>query len=240
MMSRIPLLTGLLAVQLLLIGFLLLRGGSEPTATALLDFEADDVMSISIEDGDGNRVALDRTDAGWRLGEVPADADKVTGVIESLAGGAAGWPVATSEDSQARFEVTAEAFQRRVRFDGASGELATLYIGSSPGFRRVHARRDGEDAVFSIDFAVHELPADRDDWLNTQLLRTEGISRVVFPDGQVLALDDGGIWSLDGGAVDESATEEFVNRIARLSVLGFADETSRRESRRAPGALRRG
>jgi hypothetical protein len=136
------------------------------------------------------------------------------------------WPVATSESSQARFEVTADAFQRRVNFGGISGELAVLYIGSSPGFRRVHARRDGADAVYSIDFGVHELPADRSEWLNKQLFRTEGISRVVLPQGEVLMMDDQGVWTLDGRATDAAVTGEYVDRIARLAVLGFADDAA--------------
>ncbi len=224
MMSRIPLLTGILIAQLALVGLILLGGNDEPSSVTLLDFDASDVTSLTIEDGDGNTVDLFRSDAGWRLGELPADASKIAGVIESLAGGSAGWPVATSEDSQSRFEVTADAFQRRVRFGGASGELAVLYIGSSPGFRRVHARRDGEDAVFSIDFAVHELTADRGDWLNRYLFSAEGITRVVLPSGEALAADGEGGWSIDGRVVDGEAAGDFVDRVARLSVLGFAGD----------------
>lgn len=227
MTNRIPLLTGLLVVQLLLVGIVLLRGGEEQTAGALLDFDASEVSSLTIEDGEGNRVELLSTDGSWRVNGVPADSNKITGVIDSLTSGSAGWPVATSESSQARFEVTADAFQRRVRFAGASGELAVLYIGTSPGFRRVHARTEGDDAVFSINFGIHELPVDGDDWLNKQLFRTEEISSVVFPGGQTLTMDGEGTWTLDGQPVDATATDEYVGRIARLSVLGFADPSTR-------------
>ena len=111
-----------------------------------------------------------------------------------------------------------------------------LYIGTSPGFRRVHARTEGDDAVFSIDFGIHELPVDEDDWLNQQLFRTEEISSVVFPDGQTLTMNGEGTWTLDGQPVDATATDEYVGRIARLSVLGFAD-LSARESLGEPQAI---
>jgi len=221
MMNRIPLLAGLLVVQLILIGLVLLSGDERPAASTLLDFEAADVMALEIEDDEGNRISLERTDAGWRINEIPADAQRIADAIETLAGGNAGWPVATSEGSQARFEVTADAFQRRVRFDGASGELAVLYIGTSPGFRRVHARKDGDDAVFSVDFGVHELPMDPGDWLDKQLFNSDGITRVRFPEGAELVSGADGVWTLDGQAVDEAATADYVDRIQRLSVLGF-------------------
>jgi hypothetical protein len=221
MMNRMPLLAGLLVVQLLLVGLFMLIGDDQPTATTLLDFEASAVTALDIEDGDGNRVSLSRTDAGWRIDDVPADADRITDVIEKLAGGSAGWPVATSESSQARFEVTADAFQRRLHFEGASAPLADLYIGTSPGFRRVHARREGDESVFSIDFGVHELPMDRADWLDKGLLQSAGITRVRFPDKQELISADDGSWELDGQAVDPATATDYVDRIQRLSVLGF-------------------
>jgi hypothetical protein len=226
MMSRIPLLAGLLVVQLVLIALMWSGGDSQPTASRLLDFEESAVTALSIEDAEGDAVNLVRADEGWLIDGVPADAGKVTGVIEALAGGSAGWPVATSESSQSRFEVTADAFQRRIRFEGASGELALLYIGTSPGFRRVHARAEGEDGVFSIDFGLHEVPTDPDDWLNKQLFRTEAITRVAFPEGQVLAAGEDGAWTLDGQAADQAAARDYVDRIERLSVLGFAGQAA--------------
>lgn len=221
MIARIPLLAGLLVVQLLILAVLLLSDDEEGTAVELLSFEAEQVTALTIEDGDGNVVSLEKIDAEWRLGELPADTGKVEDVIESLVSGSPSWPVATSESSQARFEVTEDTFQRRVRFGSDAGELATLYLGSSPGFRRIHAREADSDAIFSIDFGVHELPTEASDWLDKQLFQTEAISSVTFPGGEVLTRGEDESWTIDGEPADAEAAARYVKRIEGLSVLGL-------------------
>lgn len=221
MNSRIGLLAALLAVQLVLVGIALFAGGRDEAGDAFLGLDPEAVTGLSISGDEADGVVLARTTEGWRVGELPADSDKITDVIDKLTGGTPSWPVATSEDSRTRFEVTAEKHQRRVDFEGEDGVLATVYLGTSPGYRRVHARRDGDDEVYSIDFAVHELPADTDDWLDRRLLASTGIRRVELPGGRVLAQagDDTG-WTLDGAVTDPEATRRYLERIERLAVLG--------------------
>lgn len=221
MIARIPLLSGLLVVQLVILAVLLFSGDDEDSAAALLDFDAAEVTGLRIEDDEGSVVSLTSVDGAWRLGGLPAAGDKVREVIEALTGGSANWPVATSESSQARFEVAADAFQRRIDFTGAAGELATLYLGSSPGFRRIHAREADADAIFSIDFGVHQLPMSDSDWLDKQLLQVETIASVTFPDGAVLSGDDEAGWTLNGEPADLEAATRYVDRLEGLSVLGL-------------------
>jgi hypothetical protein len=221
MIARIPLLTGLLVAQLLILALLMLGGDEQGEAADLLSFDPAEVTALNIEDDEGNVVSLAAIEGEWRLGEMPADSARVAELIESLVGGAANWPVATSESSQARFEVAEDVFQRRVEFGSASGELATLYLGSSPGFRRIHAREAGQEAIFSIDFGVHELPLDASDWLNKQLFQVDSISSVTLPDGATLTRDDEAGWNLDGQRADAEAAESLVDRLAGLSVLGL-------------------
>ncbi|MGD8831028.1 MAG: DUF4340 domain-containing protein [Pseudomonadales bacterium] len=222
MRQRLTLLGALLVVQLVLIGVVYVASGHEKAGEQLLDIDAGAIHGLEISDAEGNTITLGRTDSGWQVGELPADAEKVDGVIESLVSGAGGWPVATSEDSQTRFEVTGDKFQRRIAFEGEGDELAVVYLGTSPGFRRVHARRDGEDEVFSIDFAVHEVPTKAGDWLDKQVLAAKGISRIELPGPHVLepAGEEGG-WTLDGQATDPEAARRFAERLEGLTVLGL-------------------
>ena len=154
MNTRIGLLGGLLAVQVLVIATLLVasdRGAGE-TAVGLLPIEPDQVVRFSVTAGD-EEVALARGEEGWQLdGGLPADDGKVGEVLDKLAKAAAAWPVATSAATAERFEVTKDNFQRRLTVESGDGETLTLYLGSSPGYRRVHARAEGADEVFSIDF----------------------------------------------------------------------------------------
>jgi len=61
------------------------------------------------------------------------------GLIDKLEGAEAAWPVATSESSAERFEVSDAKFQRRIRFFADDAVVTELFLGTSPGFRRVHA-----------------------------------------------------------------------------------------------------
>ncbi len=229
MIARIPLLTGLLIAQLVILVVLMLMGDEEGEAMALLDFEPAAITAVTIEDSDGQEVGLAAEDGEWRLGELPADAGRISEVIESLLGGSANWPVATSESSRARFEVAEDVFQRRIRFDGADGTLATLYLGSSPGFRRIHAREAEADAIFSIDFGLHELPMDRSDWLDKQLFQVETVHGLTFPDGEVLSREDEADWLLDGQPADQEAVAGIVDRIEGLTVLGLYEDATETE-----------
>ena len=167
MNTKIGLLGGLLTAQALVVAALLLsRGlGAGETGGGLLPFEPATVAKLSIATRD-EEVALSRADEGWQLsGGLPADDGKVGEVLEKLTKAATAWPVATSAATAERFEVTEDNFQRRLAIESEAGETVTLYLGSSPGYRRVHARVGGADEVYSIDFSNYQAPADEGQWL---------------------------------------------------------------------------
>ena len=227
MNTRIRLMGGLLAVQLLAVAALLLSSGmgTDRAAAGLLPFEpaAATRLGIAAED---EEVVLTRGDDGWQLGDgLPADDGKVGEVLEKLAEASAAWPVATSAATAERFEVTADSHQRRLSIDSQDGDSVTLYLGSSPGYRRVHARVDGDDEVYSIDFSNYQAPTDAGQWLDKQLLRPQGdVERVGRANEWALERGgDAGDWLLDGEPADQEAADKLVGRFADLSVLGIAD-----------------
>ncbi len=224
MNGRLPLLAALLIVQLLIIAAVVLVGEESGDAALLLELEPEAVTGLEIEDGEGATVMAVRADGGWTVDGLPADGDKLLDAIEALGAGRAAWPVATSAGARERFEVEDDAFQRRVQLTLAEADPVTLYLGTSPGFRRVHARREGEDAIYSIDFGVHQLPTDLDDWLDKGLLQSSGLEGIVFDDGRRLQLDAEGAWRLDDAATDAEAVMGFVERIEGLTVLGRHEE----------------
>jgi hypothetical protein len=222
MNGRLPLLAGILVLQLVLVVLIGFFGSSGETAEPFLDLESDRVTSVTIADGEGASVELTRNESGWVVAGLPAGSDRIQGVLDSLLEESARWPVATSAGAQSRFEVTADSHQRHLTF-GADGEvIAEVYLGTSPGFRRVHARREGEDAVYSIDFALHEVPVDAGEWLDKKLLVSEEVSTVALADGSRLTRNDAGDgWLLDGAAADPDAARRLVERIEGLTVLGL-------------------
>ena len=85
MNGRLPLLTGLLIAQLLLIGGASLLGGGGEQARDLLDADATLVTGLTVTDSEANTRTLTRGAAGWQLeGGIPADDVKITTVIERL------------------------------------------------------------------------------------------------------------------------------------------------------------
>ena len=226
MNERIGLLGGLLAAQLVIIAGLLLASGvgSEAGASQLLAFDAANVTKLSVS-GEDQTVSLARDGDSWRLEDgLPADGGKISELLADLSDLDAPWPVATSDDSAERFEVTEDNHQRRLLIEDEDGPLADLLLGTSPGYRRVHARVSGESEVYSIDFANYEAPTDADQWLDKTLLAAKGeVSSIALEGAWQLARQDGG-WLIDGAPADGDAADDLVRRFTGLRVLGTADD----------------
>ncbi len=232
MNKRIGLLGGLLAVQLLIIAGILFNDSlySPPEAVRLLSFDPAEVTEFSIFDQDG-AVALSRTldegdSSGWRLEDgLPADGGKVQEVLNKLTELAVAWPVATSSDSARRFEVTEETHQRRLTIASDDGMMTGLFLGTSPGYRRVHVRIDGESEVYSIDFSNYEAPTDADQWLDKSLLASPGEPTSIALEGAWrLSRGEEDQWLVDEVVADAEAADRLVRRFTGLRVLGVSSE----------------
>ena len=225
MNGRIGLLGGLLAAQAVIIAGLLLASGmgSDAGASQLLAFEPANVTELGVS-GEEGAVQLTRDGEAWRLADgLPADGGKISELLADLSDLDAPWPVATSDDSAERFEVTEGNHQRRLLIEDEDGPVADLLLGTSPGYRRVHARLSGESEVYSIDFSNYEAPTDPDQWLDKALLAAKGeVSSVVLEDAWQLARQ-GGEWQIDGAPAEAEAADDLVRRFTCLRVLGTAD-----------------
>ena len=173
MNTRLGLLLGVLVAQLLLVVMLLLGGTNTNAETALLSLNADDVDEIVVQ-GDESSVTVTRSETGWQVESLPADSAKVDELVNTFADLSAPWPVATSASSAQRFEVADANYQRRIAFRNNSEDNAVVYLGTSPGYQRVHARVDGSDEVYAVSFSNFKAPTKLDDWLDKSLLASEG------------------------------------------------------------------
>ncbi|MBX3706153.1 MAG: DUF4340 domain-containing protein [Pseudomonadales bacterium] len=232
---RIGWLVGLLVVQLLLFVALLAgRGGfREPDNEPLLVFATDSVDGLEITEGSAEPLRLALTDGRWTLPSgAPADSAKIEDVLNKLADLRAPWPVATSAAARARFEVADDNRQRHVRLLAGERAVAELYLGTSPGFRRLHARVPGQDAVYEVDLTHFQLSAAADEWLDRGLLQAAGEVTAIAREGAWrLARSDAG-WMLDDGAADTGAAEQMASRFTNLRVLGLVpDDAAPAETR---------
>jgi hypothetical protein len=233
MSGRINLLSVVLAVQLVIIAIVVTMdtGFGEVQPGPLLEFSADAVDEVRIDDGENDRsVTLVRDGDAWRLADgLPADHGRLENLLDKLAGLQAGWPVATSAAAGSRFEVTEDAHQRRLVLGADGTTVAELFLGTSPGFQRVHARRGDDSATFSIALANHEVPASADEWLDKTLLQPRGnITEAVRHEAWTLTRGADG-WLVDDAPADQEAAARLIRRLAELRVAGTAQAP-------APGA----
>ena len=215
-----------LALQVVLIGALLAaRSGAVSEPEPFLAFDAATIDALSVSNDEGS-VSLAKVDDAWQLPDgLPADGSKVDRVLEKLADAAGGWPVASKASTAERFEVTEDSHQRHVVIASGDDTLADFYLGTSPGYRKAHARHADEDDVFAITFSNYEAGVEASDWLDKSLLRPAGpLTGVERVDGFALTKDDEGVWAAaDGTALDQGKAETFAGRFTGLSVLGVSD-----------------
>lgn len=224
--------------------------GSEPdpgaaaTTETLLPVSRDEVARIGVTNADGDSVMIVRRDGGWVIEAdgLPAAASVVDRLLDALAG-PAGFPVARSESARERFEVAADRFQRRITFakhsdetytgEDAATDTATVYLGTSPGMRRVHARRGDSAAIQAIVLSAFDVPATVDGWLQPGLLTLRDITRVRIDDHAWTRAGEG--WSEDdddrkGRVKPGSAVAGLEEALATLQVTGIAPTSTGKDA----------
>lgn len=219
---KIPVLIVVLAVQVLVIGTVFALQYRSPEEPSLfLDFDPDTVDRMTVVSNE-ETVELQKDADFWELQDgLPADQDKVVDLIEKIAGLQAGWPVATSHSTAERFEVTEDTFQKQVVLHSGDDVVADFYLGTSPGYQRVHARIDGP--VYSVKLSNYEFGSKASSWLNKQLLRPEGrLSRIERVDGFVLTHGDDGWTASEAGELNVQEVESFAQRFTNLSVYDIS------------------
>jgi len=200
-------------------------------AVPMAAFGPAQVRVVRIGDEYDNEVELERSADNWllpQLGELPADGPRVRALLDALTRPPASWPVAQSPAARQRFQVADYYYQRRVELYGRDGLLGTFYLGTSPGFRRVHARNDAQSAIYSIGFNTYDAPATSGGWLDPRLLQIR-TPVALTGDGYSLYLEDGQWLSGIGEAVDAREVEALTGILRNLRVEGVAAEDVQRE-----------
>lgn len=229
MQKRITILMMVLAVQLLLAAILLNKRddyGAFQTQEHLLDIDKSKIDVLFIESADKSSLRIERKDGKWILPAsqgFPASPDKLDALLDKLLTLKPSWPVATSASAASRFKVSDDEFERRISLLAGEQTLAKLYLGSSPGFRKIHARVDGKDAIYSVAFSAFEAETKSDDWLNRAYLKlARNDLASISLNGMTLENQDGN-WGLAGLAEGESVKQgELDALLGRLVDISFS------------------
>ncbi len=208
-------LGGLLAAQILLALGLNFTGpslASNRTRTPLIALGKGTVDRITLEGPDKTEVVLAKVGSAWQLpgeGNFPADSTRVSGLITSLEGLKEGLPVATSADARNRFKVSDDAFERRIALAAKGKTLATIYFGTAPSMREIHARRADQSNVYSVQFATYQVPTKIGDWEDKAILQV--------PRRDIDAIDVAGL-HIAGDTLDTGAADHLAGLLADLRI----------------------
>ena len=212
------------------------RAGGEPDTRPLLATPIDEVDRMVIGDAEGT-VTLQRVGGHWQLLSspgLPAEQEKVREVLGKISASITEWPVATTTDSQERLEVSAEKFQRHIQLYRGQESLAGFYLGTSPGFRQVHLRREGDYGVYVVELAVNDLPANVDAWVDKSLLAVADLTRITAADYTLASTRDDG-WEFEqplagleppSAAADDQAAKRLASALSSLRVQSLAEDAA--------------
>ncbi|MFG1498346.1 DUF4340 domain-containing protein [Saccharospirillum sp. HFRX-1] len=189
-----------LAAQLLLIVALLSGrwlGHSGPSAEPLLSLSSTQVTELQLvdqRDDEPSQLTLTQADNGWQFDvdgrTLPASPSLVEALLTLLSDTELNWPVASSGGAAERFATDADHFRQQLTLVTAEGEQQ-FYFGTSPSYQQLYVRRDGDDAVYSIDLDASQLSADAQHWLDNRLLQVDpqALSEAQVDDIQLLQQD---------------------------------------------------
>lgn len=217
-------------------------GAFEPRAR-LLTFETGTVDGLKIEDGKGGSALLRRRDGKWLLpdlADAPADSGRADQLLRQLSNLDQGFPVATTAGAAPRFKVADDGFERRITLLAGEQEIAKLYLGTSPGIRKVHARLANDAAIYAVALEAVEVNASGDAWIDPRMLALDlaDLTRIELPG--VTVEHEGDDWRLadlpEGQRTDGEEAHVLASKIADLeiqSLLGKEDQPAYRQN--APG-----
>ncbi len=202
-----------------------------------VDFQMLD--AITIEDAD-KTLRLEKVEKQWQLpalANFPLSEIKYEKVLVQLNQLKKGWPSATTEEAAERFKVSTKQFERKLTLYRGDKAVQTIFIGSSPGFRKVHVRVDGDSNIYTVELNAFDLSVKASDWINQRKLHISE-SELVKAELPSLTLKRvGEIFIVENLKKNEVTTPQEarglvqkLERINYLEVLGDEDKESYNQS----------
>ncbi len=193
--------------------------------TGFLGFAADAVTALEISGPEKEQIILQKSGSGWIIAgapAAPASVAQVTALLDRLAALKQGFAVATSAGAAKRFKVADDVFQRHVVLKAGDKVVGDLYVGTSPGFRQIHARQAGAGGIFAVELSTFELETGVDQWLDKNLfkIKEDDMTAIAFADFSLEKKEDG--WQLaglqEGQLTDAKAAGDLVAKASGLII----------------------
>ena len=153
---------------------------------------------------------------GWSIPayfSAPVDKTKVTGLLDKLANIKQGFVVATSAAAARRFKVDSGSYENHLILQKADEPLADLYVGTSPAFRQVHARREGSDEIVTIPLSSFELDNQTDKWLDTSVATIKDDDLIGLSFASFTLKKNNDTWQLEGLEDDKRSNRKEIDAL---------------------------
>lgn len=199
----------------------------------------DEIVSLTIADEQGNRIALAKQGEAWVVPEAddyPARSAAVTSALSKTLQLEAGTVVARTPQSHKQLKVAEDAFVRRVIFETSDERAYVLYVGSSPSYGATHVRLEGQDETYlTRSITSYDLAATANTWIDTNYFSVspQNVTAMTVENalGTLNFVKDGETWTLQGLPEDDEADSgqisTLLNRAAAVRMtqpLGKTEE----------------
>lgn len=197
----------------------------------LLPFGLQQIDTVYVGDEFDNETVLTRVGERWSLPELehlPASKDMVNQLLNALASDDGAWPLADSVSARQRFRVAAYHYRRRIELRGSGEELAVVFLGTSPGFRKIYARNAEQDGIFSLRFNAQAAPGRDGQWLDKNLLRVRTPLRI---NADMYSLERRGEQWVSGMGLKPDSLElaALLDTLRNLQIDGLASADMQRD-----------
>ncbi|MBI4819471.1 MAG: DUF4340 domain-containing protein [Deltaproteobacteria bacterium] len=226
-----------LVVQILIVGLVGARDEpkvAQPTPV-FPGFDADKVTTVEVagfsgfgDDKKPQSVKLSKEGTAWGVADAegyPVAKDKIDTFLKNVGKLKAGSPVVTKEAFHPKLEVSPTEYQRKVTLTH-DGKPMSFFLGSSPGFKKIHVRKDGEKEVYlAEELSAWDVGSKASDWVERSYLKVPDadVWAMTLHNAQgTIQLEKGldGSWAMAGATlpVKKSSVEDVVRKAASITV----------------------
>ncbi len=198
----------------------------------LPDYKAADVTRLTISDSEGKTLALAKNGENWVLpeaGDFPADAAKITPLLDKIEKVRTNRLVTQTEGSHARLKVAAADFNSLLEIGLKDGAGHKLYVGSSAGASATHVRADDRPEVYLTgDLTSFDANVQASAWINTLYFTvpqtaTTGLT-LENANGTFEFVKEGETWTLKGLKAGETFNENnFTSLLSQAGGINMSE-----------------
>ena len=230
MATWIKVLSFLLVIQVGLIAWFRSRSddlSAYNSRQPLLSLDISGVDRVAIEEKEKKPLVMTRQNGGWVLPAAqrfPVSPTRFREFTEKLLGSKPSWPVGRTKVAAKQLKVSDDTYERKIRFFKDGEAVGVVFLGSSPAFRKVHARLEGDDTIYSLNFNVYEARTNPADWYDRSLLNLSREEVALIDMGAYAVKQDTEGFIVEGLAQDEKTDVEGMRKlVSGITSIGFED-----------------